>query len=163
MEARNEPPEAMATIMKRLQSNGKVNKHLCYDDIVSKKGEHSLQRVYRKHGIRYRSNPRYDERGSIAILNHMFTQKSIILHPKCDILSLQLSTWKMKTDKPEKIGVGMALALCNIVSDLKNSGQLATLPIFEPYSKTKQFMRERLKRGKGVTSKTRRSKHEWLI
>lgn len=87
------------------------------------KGVESPSRMFRKHGVALRRNPRYDERASVMLVNRMFDNNAIQIHDRCLELGNQLRVWRFRrggqTDE-----CPLAQALCRLVSRLQTRKQI---------------------------------------
>ena len=86
---------------------------------VNLHGLESPARMYRKQGVVLKRNMLYDERASIMLVNRLFENGMIELHPDCEELSNQLRTWRIHAGRPESRNLGLATALCLLVTRLR--------------------------------------------
>lgn len=78
----------------------------------------SLWYLYRKEGVSLRKNHYYDYETSIVIVNKMFANGIIQIHPRCEMFLLQLTNWRVVNGKPQG-GLGLPMALCQLVTRLR--------------------------------------------
>jgi hypothetical protein len=79
--------------------------------------------LFRQEGITLHRNFMDDYRGSIMLVNDMFANDLIQIHPDCNGLILQLTNWIRKGGKP-LANHGKAMALCQLVTRLNRKKEL---------------------------------------
>lgn len=79
--------------------------------------------LYKKAGVTLRQNFTNEYRGSIMIVNKMFADNMIMVHPNCEKLIFQLILWQKKGGRPDD-SMAFVLALCQLVTRLRIKKQL---------------------------------------
>lgn len=79
--------------------------------------------IYRKEGVSLRKNHYYDYDTSILIVNKLFANGIIKIHPRCEMLLLQLANWRIVNGKPQD-GLGLPMALCQLVTRLRTKKEI---------------------------------------
>lgn len=124
MSFNNRPPEFVASKIKLSMENCIRGKHYYMEEDAAKGVGENISKLYRKTGISFVVNSRYDENGSIYSANQMFIKRQIILHESLEDCKKQFSLWTKEMGKAKRSGFGYCFCLCNIVSLLRESRQL---------------------------------------
>lgn len=102
-----------------------IREWICDDGMLKslKSGKDSLWYLYRKEKVYLKRNYSYDYDTSIVIVNRMFSNGMIQVHPRCNGLWLQLSNWRIDNGKPQE-NLGYAMALCQLITRLKTRKEI---------------------------------------
>lgn len=79
--------------------------------------------LYKKAGVKLHRNYTDEYSGSILLVNQMFAANMIQVHKNCENLMMQLTMWKRTGGKPGS-GLGLAMALCQLVTRLKRKREI---------------------------------------
>jgi hypothetical protein len=74
--------------------------------------------LYKKTGANLHQNYTTEHRSSIMLVNKMFDSGLILVDSSCRVLMHQLNSWVKVKGRPEP-GLGLVLALCNLVTRLR--------------------------------------------
>lgn len=160
------------------------------NDLMFGKGgiETDLFNAYAKYRLYPQQNPMYNESGSIEAINRLLFRsrpeveaknRALLIHSRLAELPRQMKGWDMANGKPAE-GYPMAMALCNVVSILYETGRMKheaqppkpySRQTAEIYQKLKRFADtgdfagiERMNRGRSGQGKLPRSSgNSWMI
>jgi phage terminase large subunit-like protein len=110
-------------------------------------GGDDMRKLLLKQQIRTQINHRYDDVGSVTLINSMFNQGTIYVAKECIESDRQFKEWGLDAGRPDE-GYPLCRALCGVVTELREHWELAEPEELKAYSKKKQAIREKLKRGK---------------
>lgn len=102
-----------------------VKAWICNKEMIKGLGDGQIApwHMYRKAGVTLKQNYTDDYSTSIMLVNQMFSNRMITLHPSCDKLFMQLANWRIEDGKPRP-NLGLAMALCQLVSVLKKKREI---------------------------------------
>lgn len=97
-----------------------IREWVCNEEMLKslESSKNSPWYLYRKEKVSLRKNYMHDYNTSILIVNKMFANKIIQIHPRCERLALQLANWRIEKGKPQQ-NLGFAMALCQIITRLR--------------------------------------------
>jgi phage terminase large subunit len=87
------------------------------------KGKIKMWHLFRKAGVALRRNYSDDRTASIAIVNKMFAEGTLVVHNECGRLIEQLVAWESQ-DGIDDGRRGLALALCQLITRLRQRRKL---------------------------------------
>lgn len=80
--------------------------------------------LWKKEGVNgLRKNYIHDYKTSIVIVNQMFKNRIIEVHPRCERVWMQLSNWRVERGKPRE-NMGFAMGLCQLVTRLRTKKEI---------------------------------------
>ena len=117
----------------------------------------NLRKVLRKYDIRPQINRKYNDIGSVPVVNSLFNCDMIYVDKNCIETDRQYREWDKDAGRPTE-GFPLCRALCGVVTELKDKRELTGPEELPSYSKERNYVRERLKEGKEVKPN---HKDEW--
>jgi len=132
----NRPPEYVARQIKQSMSGCIKARTIYCEENPSRNPYDGVIKAYRKEGVLFAANPRFDPISSIYVTNQMFVKRQIIVHEKLDECKRQFSLWGKDGMAIRSQGFGLCIALCNIVNLLKEQGELEEHPHDRGYTAT---------------------------
>lgn len=118
------------------ESVKQIREWICNEEMIKSLNEdkNSVWYLYRKEKVCIRQNYMHDYNTSIIIVNQMFLNKIIQVHPRCERLMMQLANWRMEGGKPQG-NLGFAMGLCQLVTRLRTRREIKVehiTPNWEP-------------------------------
>ncbi len=130
----NRPPEFVAAKIKISMENCVRQRHYYMEENADRGVGENLAKLYKRSGISFQVNTKYDETASVYAANQMFLRRQIIVHESLGDCKKQFSLWTKEMGKAKRSGFGLCFALCNIVSLLRESRQLEEVQEIVGYS-----------------------------
>ena len=136
-----------------------VSKVFGSDDLFGK-GE-SVSMLLMQRGIWVQRNFNYNEYSSVLIAHQMFSSEQIIVSSVLPETDRQYSEWAIEHDQPVK-GYPLCRALCGLISDLKESGELEEKKEPKSYSAEKVKIRDKLRNAPNTIMNKQKTGYEYL-
>ena len=99
-------------------------KNLYLEEGAAKGVSENVVRLYKKSGLAFNTNLKYDEMASVYATNQLFLNRRIVVREMLEECKRQFSLWTKEMGRAKRTGFGLCFALCNIVSMLRESRQL---------------------------------------
>ena len=94
-------------------------------------------------GINIQPNLFFNKSGAITIANIMLAKQIMTVHNRCPETNRQILNWFIEKEKPSTIGVGLPMAICQVISILHTVGKVKKfLPKLKEYSPQKEKIRK---------------------
>lgn len=132
------------------------------NDMMFRAG-YDMQYLLRKEGVRVYQSLKYDEAGSVLLTNKMFHNNQIVVSSELEETDYQYRFWRKESGKAID-GFPLCRALCLIVSELTDRGEIYQEVDLPAYSKKKRAVEEHLKKA-GYPKKVQNEKRidDWLL
>ena len=130
----NRTPETVAGKIKQSMGMCSKQRNLYLEEDAPKGVTDNTAALYKKCGVQFIVNPKYDEMAGVYAANQMFLKRQIVVHEVHEDCKRQFSLWTRETGKAKRSGFGLCFALCNLISMLKESHQLDEKPEWRGYS-----------------------------